>query len=124
LVQPFGPVVFHAQSEHFWFPCGRRQFHSVKQVEHSLNACRAFSAVLVIRALPGQQEALKVLQRYRLDFRAQPVQREPMNSRQQAAVAPFEFGNARMKSSAQNKSFGFQSQQGGFNFGGRQIKNY
>jgi hypothetical protein len=46
--------------------------------------------MLIIHALPGQEETLKIFQRDRLNFRAQPVQSEPVNSRQQPAVAPFE----------------------------------
>ena len=53
-----------------------------------------------INALPREQEALKIRQGNRLNLRAQPVDRQPMNPGQKPAVAPFEFCCVRMKTSA------------------------
>ena len=41
--------------------------------------------------LPAAQESLELRGGDRLDFPAQPAQRQPMNARQNAAVAPFRF---------------------------------
>ena len=62
-----------------------------------------------INPLPREQEALEIRERHGLNFSAQPIQRQPVNARQQPPIAPFKLPNARMKLSAQNESLDFQS---------------
>ena len=66
--------------------------------------------------LPGEKEPLKFRQRSRLNFRAQTVDRQPVNAGQQTPVAPFDLTRVRVKFAAQNKSFAFQRQQRQFDF--------
>ena len=66
--------------------------------------------MLRISALPGKKESIKILGRDRLNLRAQPVDREPVNSSKQTAVAPFLFRRVSMKFSAENKAFAFERQ--------------
>ena len=50
-----------------------------------------------INSLPGKEKTIKILNRDRLNFRAQSIDCEPMNSRQQSSVAPFLFGCCRVE---------------------------
>ena len=72
--------------------------------------------MLRIDPLPGEQEALEVRDGDRLNLRAETVDREPMNAREQPPLAPFQVGRSRMKLAAQNESFTFQGKQGGLDF--------
>ena len=47
------------------------------------------------------------------------MDRQAMNSSQQATIAPFDFSHARMKLASQNKSLGFQGEQRAVDFCGR-----
>jgi len=115
LVQPLRRVILHFAKQHFRFPCGCGQFHAVQEsstVSTPANPRRGAHYPPVA----SEEEPLKIFQRYRLYFRAQTVQGPPMNSRQQPAVAPFQFLNSPDETSAQDKAFRFQSQQSRFNF--------
>src|SRR5579884_4411643 len=91
--------------------------------------------MLGINPLPGKKETAKLLDRDRLNFRAQPVDGEPMNARQQASLAPFGASAPilgatfrilrarRAKFSAQDKSFGLQSEQCGIDLRRREQQN-
>jgi hypothetical protein len=67
-------------------------------------------------ALPRKEEPVKLLWRNRLDLGAQPVNRQPVNAREQPAIAPLLFSSARTESSAQDEPFGFQGEQCGVGF--------
>jgi hypothetical protein len=54
-----------------------------------------------------------------LNFSAQPVNREPMDSRQQSAITPFLCRRIGLKFAAQNKAFCFERQQCGIDLGAR-----
>src|SRR5436309_11094891 len=56
-----------------------------------------------INALPYEEKSIEILNRDRLNFRAQPVDCEPVDPRQQPAIAPFLLRSIRMKFAAQNK---------------------
>jgi hypothetical protein len=83
-----------------------------------------------INVLPGEKETIKVLRRNGLNFRAEPIDREAMNSRQQPAITPFLFvcrpvgawakPAAWMKFSAQHETFRFKGEQSGFDLSGHQ----
>src|SRR5215472_1065277 len=80
--------------------------------------------MLQIGALPSEQKAIKILNRDRLNLRAQSIDREPMNSRKQPAIAPFLFCRGRMKFSSQNKPFRFEGEERRINFGTQQSKYF
>ena len=69
-----------------------------------------------INTLPYEEKSIEILNRDRLNFRAQPVDCEPMNPRQQSAIAPFLFGSSGLKFAAQNEAFCFEAQQCRVNF--------
>ena len=72
--------------------------------------------MFLVGSLPGKKKTIEIVQRDRLNFRAQSIDREPMNSRQQSAIAPFLFGGVGMKFTAQHKTFRFERQQRRVNF--------
>src|ERR1044071_2249138 len=75
-----------------------------------------------IHVLPGEKKTTKILGRDWLNFRAQSIDREPMNSRQQPPVAPFLFRGIWMKLSTQDETFHFKGKQRGFDFRARQSQ--
>ena len=75
-----------------------------------------------IGALPREKKTVKILRRDRLNFGAQPVDRESMNSRQQPAIAPLLLACIWTKFAAQNEAFCFESEQCGIDFGTRQTQ--
>ena len=76
-----------------------------------------------INTLPYEEKPIEILNRDRLNLSTQPVDCEPMNSREQSTVAPFLFCCAGLKFSAQNEAFAFESEQSGFNFRRRKTQN-
>ncbi len=115
-IERFRIIVGNARRKHRRFPGRQRQLAAVELFQHRLQTFRSFNAMIDIDTLPREQKSIEILNRDRLNFRAQPVDGEPMNSREQSAVAPFLVGCAVMKFSAQNKAFAFESEQSGFNF--------
>ena len=75
--------------------------HSVDSVE--LRAAREM--------LPAAQEAHELRGGDRLNFTAQPMQREPVNPRENSAMAELEFRGAGREAAAQNLAFGFELRQ-------------
>src|SRR5207302_1118067 len=122
-IEPFRIVVGDTRAEHSGFPRRERQLAAVKLFEDRLQSFRTFDPMFGIDALPRKKKSIKILSRNRLNFRAQPIDRQSMNSCKQSSVAPFLFRRVRMKFSAQNKSFTFKSEQSGFDFRSREAKN-
>src|SRR5580704_8709270 len=116
LIEQRRSIVIHAQRKHFRFPCACWDFKPIEQSQHSLDAINTKDAMLRIHPLPGQQKPLVLGDRNRLDLRPQLVDRQPVNSRQQATVAPFDLRNAWMKLASQNETLGLQSEKGALNF--------
>src|SRR5260370_843706 len=109
LIEPLRMVILNSQREHIGFPRRGWKFKPIEQFDDRLEALRPFGTMLLMRAHPRQQKALKLRDRHRLNFCAQPIYREPVNSGQQTAVAPFQIGSFWMEFSSQDKPFGFQS---------------
>ena len=72
--------------------------------------------------LPREQEPLKFGDRNGLNFRAEAIEGETMDAREQTAIAPFGFLRVRVEFAAQNKSFAFEREQCLFDFAGGQVK--
>ena len=53
-----------------------------------------------------------------MDLRAQTVDRQAMNSSQQATITPFDFSHARMKLASQDKALSFQGEKRAVDLGG------
>ncbi len=71
-----------------------------------------------IQVLPLKQKSLKLCGSDRLDFAAQLAQRQAMNPRQDAPVAPFGFALRKIgrEAAAHHLPFRFQLQERGFDF--------
>jgi len=54
-----------------------------------LQAFETFGPTFRVDALPRKKKTIKIMNGDWLNFRAQSIDREPMNSRQQPAVTPF-----------------------------------
>src|SRR5215203_4259241 len=67
--------------------------------------------MFLIDSLPRKKKTIKIVNRDRLNFRPQPIDREPMNSRQQSAITPFLLGGIGMKFAAQHKTLRFECEQ-------------
>jgi hypothetical protein len=61
--------------------------------------------------LPVEQKPHEILQRHRLDFPAQALDRVAMNPCQQMTLAPLFFGRTRREAAAQHITFAFQLRQ-------------
>ena len=72
--------------------------------------------MLQIGTLPRKEKSVEILRGNRLNFRAQPVNCEPMNSRKQATVTPFLFGRIWTKFAPQDKTFCFEREECRVNF--------
>jgi hypothetical protein len=77
--------------------------------------------VFSVGSLPCEEKTIKIVNRDRLNFRAQAVDSEPMNSRKEPTVAPFLLGCLRMKFTTQNKPFRLEREQRGVDF--RALQN-
>ena len=115
-IKPLGIVLGNTRGEDRRFPSRQRQLAAVELFQHGLQTLRSFDAMIGVDPLPREQKPIKILNRDRLNFRAQPIDRQPMNSCQQSAVAPFLFRCVRMKFAAQNKTFAFESKQTSVDF--------
>ena len=109
-IEPFWIVIGNTRSKNCRFPRGQRQLATIQLLKDRLQTFRTFNAMFCIGALPCEKKTVKVLRRDRLNFRAQPVNREPMNSREQSPVAPFLLRRVRVKFAAENKTFRFEAQ--------------
>ena len=111
LVEPGGRVVIDAQRQHLGLPGRSRQFVSIEQFEHGSDAVGSFGTVISASPLPCEQKALKVRKRDRLNFCAQTVDRQAMNSCKQTAVAPFHFRRALVETAPENETLGLEREQ-------------
>src|SRR6266699_3244266 len=103
LVQPLGSIIFYARGEHLRFPGRSGELKAIEQFQNGMNAFRSFSAVTRVHPLPREKKSLELCDADRLYFGSQPVNREPMNPRQQPAITPFDFLDTRMEFSAKDK---------------------
>jgi len=116
-------VIFrHARVEHCRFPSRQWQFAAIEQFQGGLQTFGAFRATTRRHALPREKEAVKLMEGDGLNFRAQPVDGEPMNPRQQPALTPFLLCGIGVKTPAQYESFRFQRQKRNFDLRRRQLK--
>src|SRR5437762_11006755 len=72
--------------------------------------------MFLVGSLPREKKPIEIVNRDRLNFRAQSIDREPMNSRQQPAITPFLLGGIGMKFAAQHKTFRLKCEQCRVNF--------
>src|SRR4029077_10926765 len=77
---------------------------------------QTFGPMFLVGSLPCKKKTIEILNRDRLNFRAQSIYRESMNSRQQSAITPFLLGGIGMKFAAQHKTFRFECEQRRVNF--------
>jgi hypothetical protein len=115
-VQPFGIVIGHTRRKHGRFPRSQWQLATVKLFQDGLQAFQTFDPMFLVGSLPRKKKTIEIVNRDRLNFRAQSIDREPMNSRQQPAIAPFLLGGIGMKFAAQHKTFRFECEQRRVNF--------
>src|SRR5204862_7098397 len=101
-VEPFGIVIGHTRRKHRRFPRRQWQLATIELLQNRLQSFRTFDAVFSICAVPSEKETIEILNRHRLNFRAQSVDREPANPRQQSAIAPFLFGCVGLKFPAED----------------------
>src|SRR5437763_9417004 len=118
-IQPFRIVAGNPGAQDGRFPRSQRQFAAVQLFQNRLQTFRPLKMVFGINTLPGKKKSVEILGRDRLNFCAKAIDRKPMNSRQQAAIAPFLFGCVWMKFSAKNETFAFESEKSGLNFSRR-----
>src|SRR5205807_47394 len=90
-VEPFGIVVGHTRLKHRRFPCSQWQLATVELFQDGLQALQPFDPMFLVSSLPREKKTIEIVNRDRLNFRAQPVDRQSMNSREQSAIAPFLF---------------------------------
>ena len=76
--------------------------------------------------LPAAQEALKLRGGHRLDLAAKLAEREPMDARQNSAIAPFDFARRKLRgiTPAHDLAFGFQLQQSGLDLIARKGQRF
>src|SRR6185369_7052478 len=117
-VQPFRRVVLHARSQDLRLPSASRELIPVQQLQNGLQTLGSFTVMVLVHSLPREQKTLKLSNRHGLNLRAQAIDREPMYSGQQSAVAPFEFRGARPKFAAQDEALTLESDQAALDFRG------
>ena len=96
-------VVRDACGQHVVLPRGGRELETLELLDHRGEPFGALHLVLARDVLPVQEEAQEVGRAHRLDLGAQAVQRVAVDSREQAPVAPLEFGRSRREASAQDR---------------------
>ncbi len=101
----------HAARQHFGLPRRRGEFAALQLSDDLQRAIHAVQLRARREMLPAIQEGVEFGRGDRLDFAAQAADGEPVDARQQAAVAPFEFARPGVKLAAQNLAFGFQLRQ-------------
>src|SRR5579875_335959 len=97
MIENFGVVISNARAKNFALPrvCG--SFTSLKLSQNLQSA--AFSKELGSRCdvLPAQQPADELRRGHRLDLLAHSPEGEPMDARQQSAIAPFDLLRVRIQ---------------------------
>src|SRR5262245_60864909 len=88
-IQPFGIVIDDARRKHRRFPRSQWQLATVELFQNGLQTFQTFDYMFLVGVLPDEKKTIKILDRNRLNFRTQSIDREPMNSRQQSAITPF-----------------------------------
>ena len=79
----------HALREHIGFPSGRRDLVPLKLLHNLKRTVHSVQPAARKHMLPLIQKALE-LRRYGLDFATELSERQPMNARQNATIAPFD----------------------------------
>ena len=89
LIQPFGIVVRNAPCQHLPLPGVGGNFKSLQLAKYLKRGALALHLRSQGNMLPAQQPAHELRRCDRLDLLAQSCDSQPMNARQQPAVAPF-----------------------------------
>ena len=91
LIEKLGLITSDAARQHFGFPGGGRDFVALQLLDDLQRAIHAVQSAARNQVLPAKQKALELCGGDRLDFAAKLAQRQAMNPRQDATVAPFGF---------------------------------
>ena len=73
--------------------------------------------------LPIAEEADEILRRDRFDFLSQPPQREPMDAREQVALAPLLVADGLVETAAHRIAVAFERRQGHLYVGGNHAQS-
>ena len=95
LVQILGLVARHAARQHFRFPSGGRKFAALQLPDDLQRAIHAVQLAARREVLPAVQKREEFRGGDRLDFAAQPADGQPVDARQQPAMAPFQLRRRR-----------------------------
>ena len=94
-IQKLRLIASHAPRQHLGFPRRGRNFVALQLLDDLQRAIHAMQAAARLQMLPAKQKALKLCRGDRLDFAAQLAQRQAMNARQNAPIAPFGFASGK-----------------------------
>ncbi len=127
LVEQLGGVLPDPPAKHVAFPGSRGNFVTLQLLDDVQRAVRPMKLRAGLQMLPVIQEAHEIARVHRLDFAAQPPERQTVNAREHASIAPLDLGAVRScrcgKAPAQNLPFGLESKQRRFHDVGRQRKS-
>ena len=113
LIQPFRRIPRDAPRKNLALPGRRRNLITLQLPDHLQQSIHAMQLRASRQVLPAGKKAQKIGRRNRLDLAPQPPQRQPMNARQHAPVAPLLFRPLR-KVPAQRLAFAFDPRQRNF----------
>ncbi len=119
LVQPRRFVLVDAGREDFRFPGACRCFEAFELAENRGEGIGALHPCGWRHALPFEQEAQEVARLNGLDLGAQAFDGVAVDARQEPALAPFLFGDARGELAAHGEAFSLQGGQCRREVGGR-----
>src|ERR1700691_1103086 len=94
VVEIFGVVARHPRGQNLLLPRRRGEFASLHLAHDLQRAVDAMQLRARIEVLPAPEERVEFRRGDGLDLAAQPPDGEPMDARQQSAVAPFELTRA------------------------------
>ena len=112
LIEKLGLIVRDRAREHVRLPGGRRNLVALKLLDDLQRAVDAVQPASGQHVLPAIKELLELRGGNRLDFAAQLPERQAMDARQDAAIAPLDCsGSVGVEASAHHLAFGFELQQ-------------
>ena len=125
IIENFGIVIGNAAREDLRFPGIRGRFEALKLLEDFERAVFAEQPRIRRHVLPAQQPAHELRRVHRLDLLAQSAERQLVNAREHAAVAPFDFA-ARFagECAAQDRAARFHAQNRFFDVARRDAEQF
>src|SRR5258708_1232223 len=95
LIEDFGIIIADAPCQRLPFPCAGGDFESLELAQNLQRAAFITKLRAGSDVLPAQEPAHESSCRDRFNLLAQSAQREPVNPRQQTALAPLHTGACR-----------------------------